>query len=1183
MLFGIRSLNGKTLRRLAKISAYILVSVLAVLLVVAVGVYVRLAQGPVSLDFMRDTVQNRINQSLPNMTVSIGGVVVERTGGEDVPHVRLTDVDLRDLSGNLIARAPRAAIGVRENALFQGSIEPTSIELIGPRIRIMRNLEGAVALGFGDAAPEGETVVLDSGGATPKSDQEAQPQAGQGGSAKVGMGTAIIDTLSGTPRAGGSSISSIETIRVANAQVTFYDEANDARWEIPRAEFVFQRMPYGFTVVANAAVSNGGNGADGAGEGQPGYWTADLSASYRRDSHSFAISTRINDLVPANVSDEIFALSQLARVKVPLAGHVEMEVTDSGLITKATGEFSAAAGEVGLPDYLAEPLIVDEGSLRIDYDPVTGGVVITDLTLLVGSSRAQVKGNLLPVRNADGRLTALKIALNARNVAIDAQGSNKHPVAVDRVDFLGNAAIEEARLDIEDLVVMSGSTGIRLRGAITGGPESPGILLSGRMKDLDAALIKQLWPPIVVPKVRQWVNQNVREGRISEGEFVINLPINGMAKAKRERRWPQGSLDLSFKMDKVVSGYFKNLPPLIGASGEAKLTDNVFTLKVDGADVIVPSGAKGRLQSATMLANDILAVETMADFDIDVAADAQPLIEYLNEPALNLIRHSGLDTSKLQGDARMKVKLSFPMIKDVPKERIKVSMTAKLVNASLKDALPGIDVSDGQIDLAMEKGVLTAKGPAKIAGIPAEIDWQRGPAPEFLQSAVIKTTLDGEQRRKLGIDLGTFVRGPVPVTATIANIADPQGQVDLAADLSDVEMRIQQIGWMRPAIPKTSAKLSYFSKGEQGPRVSGLEIKGRGLSITGDMLLAPKKQGLRSARLKLDLSDENRFNAQVATVEGGLDIKVEGDSFDARPLIRGLFGNQNRDEAAQQAEEAKANAGRTVKVALNIGRVYANRGEIINGVSGSLVSRASRLEQAEISGTFLSGQPITLRMTPVEGGREMQINGRDGGSAIRAANLYSKVAGGQIEFRALLSKDGSSVRDGKLVLRNFEVRNEAALAELDARGKPKRDAPRRDGPRRDALTFNKLTLPFTSDSRFICIGESNVRGPELGAIAGGLIRKSDGAIDIAGTITPAYALNAALGEIPLLGGIITGGKGQGIIGVTFAMGGTVDKPSFQMNPMSAVAPGFLRKFFEYSSRCEPSRPAKRTSKNAESN
>ena len=1139
------------MRRLARITGYGVAAVLAVLLLAAAAIYIRLAQGPVSLDFLRATVESRINANLPNMSVSVGGVVIERIGGSEVPHVRLRNIELRDKTGNLVARAPRAAVGIRGDALLSGGIVPTSIELIGPRIRVMRNLEGSIELGFGEAAPEGETVVVDPGAdVSPKSDQSSQLPGSE--MSTPGAGGAIIEILSGTPQtAKGGSISSIETIRVADAEIRFYDEANDAIWNIPSAELVFQRMPYGFAVAAKAAISNGD---------EAGSWTADLSASYRREARSFSISTRINDLVPANISDEIFALSQLARVKVPLAGQVEMEVTDTGLITKASGEFVASAGEVALPDYLAEPLIVDEGSLRADYDPVTGSIVITDSTLLVGSSRAQLKGSVLPERNPEGRLTALKIMLDAHNVAIDAQGTNKSPVAVDQVRFTGKAAIEEARLDIDDLVVMSGDTGIRLRGAITGGEDSPGILLSGRMKELSASLLKQLWPPIVIPKTRKWVNENIREGRIKDGEFVVNLPVGAMARAQRERTLPKNAISLSFKMDGVTSGYFKDLPPLIGASGEASLTDNVFRLKIDGADVVMPSGAKGRLTSGTMLANDILAVETIADFNLDVEAKAQPLIEYLDQPALNLIRHTGLDTSKLTADARLNVKLSFPLIKNAPKDRIKVDVTAKLADATLKDALPGIDITDGQIDLVVEKGVFNAKGPARISGIPSTITWQRGPAPGFRQSAVIVTTLDGEQRQKLGIDLGTFARGPVGVTATIDDLADPEGKVAIKADLSEVELRIQSISWFRPATAQTSATLTYFSKAAKGPRVDDLAIKGEGLSIKGALTLAPKRQGLRTARLtEVQLSRENRFSASITNDANGSTIDIRGQSFDARPLIRGMFGSRAKGQGeATDADKTAPKVQKPVRVSLEIDKLYANRGEIIRNVGGSLSARNGRLEQAEIQGTFLSGQPVVFRVTPVEGGREMRINGRDGGAAIRAANLYSKVAGGQIEFYALLGADGASVTNGQLVLRNFEVRNEAALAELDSRGKPKRA-----GPRREALAFRKLTLPFTSDSRFIRIGESLVRGTELGASAEGLIRKSDGAVDITGTIIPAYALNAALGDIPLVGDILTGGKGQGIIGVTFALGGTVDKPAFQMNPMSAVAPGIFRKFFEY--------------------
>jgi hypothetical protein len=77
-----------------------------------------------------------------------------------------------------------------------------------------------------------------------------------------------------------------------------------------------------------------------------------------------------------------------------------------------------------------------------------------------------------------------------------------------------------------------------------------------------------------------------------------------------------------------------------------------------------------------------------------------------------------------------------------------------------------------------------------------------------------------------------------------------------------------------------------------------------------------------------------------------------------------------------------------------------------------------------------------------------------------------------------------------------------------------------------------------------------------------VIRKRDGAIDIGGTIIPAYELNSAIGEVPLLGDILTGGKGQGVFGLTFAIRGTMNEPKFIVNPVSALAPGFLRRIFE---------------------
>ena len=153
-----------------------------------------------------------------------------------------------------------------------------------------------------------------------------------------------------------------------------------------------------------------------------------------------------------------------------------------------------------------------------------------------------------------------------------------------------------------------------------------------------------------------------------------------------------------------------------------------------------------------------------------------------------------------------------------------------------------------------------------------------------------------------------------------------------------------------------------------------------------------------------------------------------------------------------------------------------------------------------------------------------------------------------------------------MIIRKFDVKNEATIAEIDNRSKAKKS-----GQKRDGLSFKRLTVPFTADTEFVRIGDSLIRGDDLGATAEGVIRKSDGAIDITGTIIPAYGLNSFVGNIPLLGTILTGGKGEGIFGLAYAMGGTMAKPKFQVNPVSALAPGILRKFFEFDASGKPTR------------
>jgi hypothetical protein len=68
---------------------------------------------------------------------------------------------------------------------------------------------------------------------------------------------------------------------------------------------------------------------------------------------------------------------------------------------------------------------------------------------------------------------------------------------------------------------------------------------------------------------------------------------------------------------------------------------------------------------------------------------------------------------------------------------------------------------------------------------------------------------------------------------------------------------------------------------------------------------------------------------------------------------------------------------------------------------------------------------------------------------------------------------------------------------------------------------------------------------------------------MSGTFVPMYGLNNMFGQIPVLGLFLGGGSNEGLIGVTYEVVGTPAQPVLRVNPISAMAPGVLRKIFEF--------------------
>ena len=103
-------------------------------------------------------------------------------------------------------------------------------------------------------------------------------------------------------------------------------------------------------------------------------------------------------------------------------------------------------------------------------------------------------------------------------------------------------------------------------------------------------------------------------------------------------------------------------------------------------------------------------------------------------------------------------------------------------------------------------------------------------------------------------------------------------------------------------------------------------------------------------------------------------------------------------------------------------------------------------------------------------------------------------------------------------------------------------------------------------SGVIQIFKSASTGNLLGITAKGTIDTNTQLVQLKGAISPAYKINSlfGVGDIPVLGKIITGSEGEGVFSAKYSVEGYYNNPEgfdIKVNVLSAITPGFLRGIF----------------------
>jgi hypothetical protein len=112
------------------------------------------------------------------------------------------------------------------------------------------------------------------------------------------------------------------------------------------------------------------------------------------------------------------------------------------------------------------------------------------------------------------------------------------------------------------------------------------------------------------------------------------------------------------------------------------------------------------------------------------------------------------------------------------------------------------------------------------------------------------------------------------------------------------------------------------------------------------------------------------------------------------------------------------------------------------------------------------------------------------------------------------------------------------------------------------MDFSGLKINFTRMPGRMALHDGVVRGPVLGGTIDGMIDYANDEMHLRGTLIPLYGANNLLGQLPVVG-LFLGGEKEGLVGVTYEVVGKPGTPILHVNPLSALAPGLLRKVFEY--------------------
>jgi hypothetical protein len=1070
--------------------------------------------GPVSFGFLTSQIESTINANLKDIQLRLGNAALRWSEDKKFAHLQFDNVEAVDSNGNVIARVPKANLSMSGPALTNGDVVPTRIELVGATAMVVHRADGRFQLGLqvGDAKPNAKP-------------EEPSP----------GMAKAMLEAML-QPKADDKLSRYLTRFAIIDAKLTLFDEQTRSFWTAEKASLAFDRKAGGVVVSVNAPVRMR----------DKSIWLFTAAGRYTNGSEHVALEAAFKPVRLKELAASGAGLKALEGIDIPVQGNATCDLKMAGHLGRCKFWLNAGAGALKLPALKPDPIHLKSAALTVEMDFPTGRYAIEEMTWQGKTIRGKVTGDGAFAFAPDGAIQTLTADWRAEDISIDAPNVFDGGLALESLNV--RAAFDAARehLTIEELSASKDDFELSLAGSLQDSPGSTGVILNGGFKNMTVANLKRLWPAGVAEGAREWMIANGHEGYIRTATVAVNIAPGAII----DNRIPDEMMTLTMSLEGMRFTYLDGLPDVTNVKGTATTLGDTFKAEFTGGNI-----GRLTLPSGSILIPTLHKRGTVGTFAGNVTGPTLDLLTLLDRPRLGYPTRYGLKASEAGGSSNVRFSFTIPMLRDLKADDVGIN-----VDGDFKDVKMPINedlrLTGGVFNMKLDGKGMKAHGAVQVNTAPMGFTWTEdftGTAP-FGSRLDVTATLNEPQRTALGLDLGAYVEGKTSVIANFTGRAGKFQNAKVDANLTPARLVARQLNWAKPADANATFKGDVTFRPGKIIEIANIDATGPGMKALGRLVVGGGK--IREADFKkLQLGPRNDF------VLAYRDSDTAGTSFDVKGRVIDAAG------FLTDSGEASGAAKRLpISVKADVGTAYLHGDVWFTGMKFEYGSDGTHLTAFKADASADAAN-VRGELVQTGGTRKIKLETADAGRLVRGLTGFRSMIGGSLALNVDLSPmpapgqpvSAQNAFDGTIKIEKFKVVNQPFLARLFAAGS---FTGLDDLMRDEGITFTTMEHIFQGRGDLITISDGRAAGPAIGFTSKGVINRANDRVDLSGTIVPIYGLNSVFNGVPLLGDILTSNDGEGIFGVTYSVNGPIDEMKATVNPLSMLAPGFLRKIFQ---------------------